>query len=70
MCLCGNFDPVGVLMQGKPQDVADAARRCLAEGGERFILQPGCEVPPATPAENVRAFCPCEGCLIESDLRR
>ncbi len=62
--LCGNFDPTAVLLQGTPQEVAEAARRCIAEGGQRFILQPGCEVPPGTPEQNIRAFCPCEGCLI------
>lgn len=70
VCLCGNFDPVAVLMQGTAETVADAARQCIADGGDRFILQPGCEVPPGTPEANVRAFCPCEGCLIEADLRR
>ena len=70
VCLCGNFDPVAVLLQGTPESVAAAARQCLTEGGDRFILQPGCEVPPATPDANVRAFCPCQGCLIEADLRR
>jgi uroporphyrinogen decarboxylase len=62
--LAGNFDPSAVLLQGSPQDVAQAARRCIEMGGERFILQPGCEVPPGTPEPNLRAFCPCEGCLI------
>jgi MtaA/CmuA family methyltransferase len=62
--LAGNFDPSAVLLQGSPQDVADAARRCIEMGGQRFILQPGCEVPPGTPEQNLRAFCPCEGCLI------
>ena len=70
VCLCGNFDPVAVLLQGTGETVAAAARQCLAEGGDRFILQPGCEVPPGTPDANVKAFCPCEGCLIEADLRR
>ncbi len=62
--LAGNFDPSAVLLQGTPQDVADAARRCIKAGGQRFILQPGCEVPPGTPEANIRAFCPCQGCLI------
>jgi MtaA/CmuA family methyltransferase len=56
--LCGNFDPSGVLLQGTPQDVADAAKECIAKGGKRFILMPGCEVPQNTPEENIRAFCP------------
>jgi len=70
VCLCGNFDPVAVLMQGTPETIADAARQCIADGGDRFILQPGCEVPPGTPEANVRAFCPCEGSLIQADLQR
>ena len=62
--LCGNFDPSGVLLQSNPQGVADAARACVRDGGQRFILMPGCEVPPNTPEENIRAFCPCEGSLM------
>jgi len=56
--LCGNFDPSAVLMQGTPEKVVAAAERCVEQGGDRFILMPGCEVPPATPEENIRAFCP------------
>jgi MtaA/CmuA family methyltransferase len=67
--LCGNFDPVGVLFEGSSQDVADAARRCLKAVPDKFILMPGCEVPPATPEQNIRAFCPCEGCLIGEELK-
>jgi MtaA/CmuA family methyltransferase len=64
VALAGNFDPSAVLLQGTPREVADAARRNVKTGGQRFILQPGCEVPPGTPEANLRAFCPCEGCLI------
>jgi len=67
--LCGNFDPSAVLLQGSPEDVAEAARQCIKAGGDRFILMPGCEVPPATPEENIRAFCPCDGCLIREELK-
>jgi uroporphyrinogen-III decarboxylase len=67
--LCGNFDPCSVLLQSSPDQVAKAAAECLAAGGPRFVLQPGCEVPPGTPEANIRAFCPCEGCLIP-DLYR
>lgn len=56
--LCGNFDPVGVLLQGTPEQVADKSRECIQQGGACFILQPGCEVPQGTPEENIRAFCP------------
>ncbi len=67
--LCGNFDPSAVLLQGTPKDVADAATKCIAQAGQRFILMPGCEVPPATPEENIRAFCPCQGSLITEQLK-
>ena len=67
--LCGNFDPSAVLLQGSPEDVAKAARQCLKTGGDKFILMPGCEVPPHTPQENIRAFCPCDGCLIQKQLK-
>ena len=59
VALCGNFDPCGVLLQGTPEIVADAAKDCIEKGGKRFILMPGCEVPQNTPQENIRAFCPC-----------
>ncbi len=66
--LCGNFDPAAVLLQAGPADVAEAAKQCIETGGKKFILMPGCEVPPATPEENIRAFCPCDGCLIRKEL--
>jgi uroporphyrinogen decarboxylase len=56
--LCGNFDPTGVLLQGTPQLIADAAAECIEKAGARFILMPGCEIPPQSPEENIRAFCP------------
>jgi len=67
--LCGNFDPAAVLLRGSPEQVAAAARACLRAAGPRFILMPGCEVPPGTPEQNIRAFCPCDGCLISEELK-
>jgi uroporphyrinogen decarboxylase len=57
-CIIGNVDPVGVMLQGTPEDVEAAARRCIeqaAEGG-RYILTPGCDTNPDTPSENFRAL--------------
>jgi len=68
--LCGNFNPAGALPTGTPEEVAEKARECLKAAPGRFILMPGCEVPPATPEENIRAFCPCEGCLIREELKQ
>ena len=65
LTLCGNFDPAGVLAQQTPTRVAQAAEDCIQKGGSRFILMPGCEVPPTTPEANIRAFCLCEGSLMK-----
>ena len=59
---------VGCVAAGFPTGVAAAARANIAEAGGRFILQPGCEVPPDTPEANIRAFCPGPGCLIADAL--
>ncbi|HEY0865865.1 MAG TPA: uroporphyrinogen decarboxylase family protein [Fimbriimonas sp.] len=57
--LAGNFNPVSELKDASPDQVQAAAECCIREGGPKaFILQPGCEVPPGTPVENLRAFCP------------
>lgn len=58
VALCGNFDPSAVLLQGSRDEVAQAATACILDGGQRFVLMPGCEVPPGTPEPNIRAFCP------------
>ncbi|MCC6580016.1 MAG: uroporphyrinogen decarboxylase family protein [Phycisphaeraceae bacterium] len=68
--LCGNFDPTSVLFQGTPEKVESAARRCLRDGGDRFILQPGCEVPPMTAEANIDAFTPGPACRIADALAR
>ena len=58
VCLQGNIAPAGVLYQGTPQDVENAARVALEQGmvGGRFILSSGCEIPRDTPAANLHAL--------------
>jgi len=51
----GNLDPVGVLLNGSPQNVREEARKCLdqaAEGGG-YILSSACSVPPHAPPGNI-----------------
>ncbi len=53
--ICGNFDPVAVMLQGTPQEVRAAVLRCAELGGDRWICGAGCEIPDGTPVENLRA---------------
>lgn len=53
--ICGNFDPVAVLLQGSPQDVAEAVNSCVSAGGPKAFIMAGCEVPDGTPHENLHA---------------
>ena len=53
--LKGNIDPVNVILNGTPDKVRDAARRCLeaAMAGGGYILSTACSVPPYAPPENI-----------------
>jgi len=53
--ICGNFDPVAVLLQGSPQDVEQAVFSCVANGGPKAFIMAGCEVPDGTPHDNLHA---------------
>ena len=53
--LCGNFDPVSVMLQGSPADVKRAVVECLDIGGPRCFSAAGCEIPDDTPIENLLA---------------
>lgn len=55
--VCGNFDPVRILLDGTPENVFEAAVKCIEKGQGRLIHSPGCEVPINTPIENVFSFC-------------
>ena len=53
--ICGNFDPVAIMLQGTPEQVQDATLDCLQGGGPRCISAAGCEIPDGTPSENLLA---------------
>ena len=53
-CVCGNFDPVSVMLQGTPADVRRAALQC-ANYGTNTIVAAGCEIPVNTAPANVLA---------------
>lgn len=55
--ICGNFDPVSVLLQGDENCVRKEVRRCMDLSKlHRNIVAPGCEVPKDTPEENMKAM--------------
>ncbi|NWG13253.1 MAG: uroporphyrinogen decarboxylase family protein [Acidobacteria bacterium] len=53
--VCGNFDPVAVMLRGTPEQVREAVIRSVRDGGPRCFNMPGCEVPDGTPHDNMRA---------------
>jgi uroporphyrinogen decarboxylase len=54
----GNVDPAGVLRRGTPETVREATldvmNRCCSY--PNFVISSGCDIPPATPWENLDAF--------------
>ncbi len=53
--LCGNFDPVSVMLNGDPEQVREAVLESLKAGGLRSISAAGCEIPDGTPPANLLA---------------
>ncbi len=56
--LIGNIDPVRVMVNGTPADVARAVRDLHEHMSqvENFIISTGCDLPPETPIENIAAM--------------
>lgn len=54
--LCGNYDPVAVMLRGTPETIRERVNACcdLFPDG-RYISAAGCEVPRDTPPENLMA---------------
>lgn len=54
----GNIDPVGVLCRGTTEQVrketAELMKKCALY--PNFVLSSGCDIPPNTPWQNVKAF--------------
>jgi MtaA/CmuA family methyltransferase len=53
--ICGNFNPVAMMLQGTPQQVRQAVFDCLDATGSTGFNAAGCEIPDATPIENLLA---------------
>ncbi len=55
-CFCGNLHTADELLFAKPEAFAAAVQKRVDDTNNRIILSAGCDVPPDTPAENMRAF--------------
>jgi uroporphyrinogen decarboxylase len=55
IAICGNFDPVVIMLHGSPTMVREATLRCLEEGGLNVFSAAGCEIPDDTPHLNLDA---------------
>jgi uroporphyrinogen decarboxylase len=53
--VCGNFDPLAIMLRGTPEQVRQATARCVELGGTRSFSAAGCEIPDETPHENLLA---------------
>lgn len=54
--LLGNMDPVTVVRDGPVPAIRASCAACYSQAGERYILAAGCELPPDTPEEHIRAM--------------
>lgn len=54
----GNIDPAGILRMGTPEKVRAATLELLEKCAKypNFLLSSGCDIPPMTPWENIKAF--------------
>jgi len=52
--LFGNLDPVGLISQGTPDEIADAVASVIRSGAD--AIWPGCDLYPQVPLENLRAL--------------
>ncbi len=57
VALAGNLDPVSGVAQGTPDSIRRALLGCYQVAGNPFLVNAGCEIPPGTPPENLRALC-------------
>ncbi|MDR1575117.1 MAG: uroporphyrinogen decarboxylase, partial [Treponema sp.] len=57
IAFAGNINPVDVLQHGTREEIRQAGSQCIADAGTAgFILMPGCDIPPSTPAGNIKTM--------------
>ena len=58
ICVIGNIDPANLMLRGTPEEIMQAVKKLKQEmfKFDNFILSTGCDLPPDTPLENIKAF--------------
>ncbi|MGI6352304.1 MAG: uroporphyrinogen decarboxylase family protein [Armatimonadota bacterium] len=54
--LLGNLNPVAAVQDGSPDTIVEGLRACYEVTGPRYIVGAGCEIPAATPPQNLMAL--------------
>jgi MtaA/CmuA family methyltransferase len=57
VALAGNANPVNDVLRSTPAAIRERIRRDYALVGNPFLVNAGCEIPPGTTEENLRALC-------------
>jgi MtaA/CmuA family methyltransferase len=57
IALSGNIDPAEDVRFGSPAAIRDTMRKTYDLVGNPYIVSAGCEIPPGTPEENLKALC-------------
>ena len=55
--IAGNLDPVSDVLRSTPEKIRAHVLSCYEQSGNPFMVNAGCEIPSATPAENLLALC-------------
>jgi uroporphyrinogen decarboxylase len=57
IAFAGNINPVDILQHGTREEIQQTGSQCIVDAGTvGFILMPGCDIPPSTPAENIKTM--------------
>jgi MtaA/CmuA family methyltransferase len=56
-CIAMNLDPVKAVLDSTPEAIRAAMEEQYAMAGNPIMVGAGCEIPPGTPEENLRALC-------------
>ncbi len=55
--IVANLDPVKDVMDGTPESIRKALLNAYAIAGNPLLAGAGCEIPPGTPPDNLKALC-------------